>query len=862
MKRSTVTSKVAKVALCLAVVPALYLLAGADLTLVAIGFISGTIVTVSLDQRPLRSPLFPQKAVILSVIVQGLIMVTVRNFVEGSTLMGTHSDTKSTFQLDTEFKSEVRTMSVILPCANEGIFAVKTARSLGERTPRDVLAEIIVVDDGSTPPLEEYFKEHGKDVLDSYPVRFVRHETFTGLINAKKQGGDRATGDVLTFLDCHVLPRYYGEGKYWSDGIMTRISGNYRRIVVPSITDLDADRWDEIGRPNGIAKCYLSLDVDFRWFDSEDDYVPIMSGGLLAMSRRWWIETGGYDTAMIGWGGENIDQSLRAWLCGGEIVQATDSHVAHMWRTNDKPQTKAKYTVPEGSVNTNRYRAALAWFDEYIEKVHEFAIFSRFAPPTSAPLPNIDSILEVKNRLQCQPLQSFIDRFSKIYFDAGVLPAEKFRIRDANTNLCLARRNSGNRDNHLVVAASCSTDDPMQLWHKANRDGDKCCSGLRSYDSMYCLSGGGGGAASAHECNTYGRNAQQFVSVTSDGEIRFSQSNTCVTLAASVDDVVIQTPCDLHGFLKEFTTRPVDNKDGMGAGKSQIIEATTGMCWTAFSPVGGDEDPGSIELAPCDSRSVAQHFELVESFVPGYVQIRTWENLCLDAADGKRILAYACYDNAAENRKQIFSLDEHSRTIRNRYHPTCVAVPDSRIKLTATSMGVAVTGCITWNGILKPEQKFVKTPSLRNIPNVFLVKSGEWCLTGESERDTVIVVKCPTSASEETDHMLWSFESLSRVKNRAVGKCLDGNDHKIPILYPCYNNDNDNQEWTDPSGHGHIKNARAQMCLDYHPKNERTVSVTSNCATGAKWEVFDPVETTEMRIYKETRAKLSAPIHG
>ncbi len=64
-------------------------------------------------------------------------------------------------------------------------------------------------------------------------MKFVRHETFTGLINAKKQGGDRATGDVLTFLDCHVLPRDYGEGKSWADGVMARIAGNYKRIVVP-----------------------------------------------------------------------------------------------------------------------------------------------------------------------------------------------------------------------------------------------------------------------------------------------------------------------------------------------------------------------------------------------------------------------------------------------------------------------------------------------------------------------------------------------------------------------------------------------------------------------------------------------------
>lgn len=45
----------------------------------------------------------------------------------------------------------------------------------------------------------------------------------------------------------------------------------------------------------------------------------VMSGGLLAMSRSWWEETGGYDSSMRGWGGENLDQSLRIWRCGGEL---------------------------------------------------------------------------------------------------------------------------------------------------------------------------------------------------------------------------------------------------------------------------------------------------------------------------------------------------------------------------------------------------------------------------------------------------------------------------------------------------------------------------------------------------------------
>ena len=66
-------------------------------------------------------------------------------------------------------------------------------------------------------------------------------------------------------------------------------------------------------------------------------------GGLLALSRRWWEETQGYDTKMVAWGGENIDQSLRSWLCGGRIEVADGAYVAHMWRDPKNPKTVAGF---------------------------------------------------------------------------------------------------------------------------------------------------------------------------------------------------------------------------------------------------------------------------------------------------------------------------------------------------------------------------------------------------------------------------------------------------------------------------------------------------------------------------------------
>lgn len=45
-----------------------------------------------------------------------------------------------------------------------------------------------------------------------------------------------------------------------------------------------------------------------------------MSGGLFGVVRSYWFELGEYDESFHGWGGENVELSLRVWLCGGEIV--------------------------------------------------------------------------------------------------------------------------------------------------------------------------------------------------------------------------------------------------------------------------------------------------------------------------------------------------------------------------------------------------------------------------------------------------------------------------------------------------------------------------------------------------------------
>ena len=433
------------------------------------------------------------------------------------------------------------TLSVVLPCAMEHRFMRPTARSVFAATPPDILHEIIVVDDGSTPPLAPTFPDAA-----SYKVRIVRHEATLGLIGAKKTGGDAATGDIIVFFDCHVKPA----AGYW-EPFVAHVAENYRRVVVPTITSLDVTTWVESSRPRGggggMSKCYLTFDAEFKWTNDATAFVPVMSGGLLAMSRRWWAETGGYDAEMHGWGGENLDQSLRIWRCGGEIVTAPTSYVAHMWRTGDK-LTRARYVVPGGSAQLNRARAAKAHMgDWFVPKVLTFPAFRRFAPTRGDEL-EVGAMANPPG-LSCRPFEWYLRRFAHIYADGGVLPRQVYQLSAApaagGPPRCLQLRAHNEWGNafapsDVLELAACEDGqkpNSRQWWHAANRlPNGRCCGGLRSWNSDQCLTAGGSALRTA-VCSLEGSPSQR-AALDDDGLLRVG-GRSCAIAPAGLGAVTL-----------------------------------------------------------------------------------------------------------------------------------------------------------------------------------------------------------------------------------------------------------------------------------------------------------------------------------
>ena len=322
----------------------------------------------------------------------------------------------------------IKTASVILAAHNEHQYLERTIRSILEESNPEELFEIIVIDDASDPPLSEITDKMMAESVVKEKVKVVRQDSREGLIRSKSHGAAIARGDLIIFLDAHVKPE-----KNWLDPLFLHTNENWKRVVVPVIPILNGDKWKVESTAVGY-KMMFDWSLGFNWFDDGNDWVPIMSGGLLAITRRYWHWSGEYDNGMLQWGGENIEQSIRIWLCGGEIVVARDSRVSHVFRPN------FPYAINHTQVNVNKVRLAEVWLDQYKE------FFYRADPSARklvAHMGDVSGRLRLREKLHCKPFQFFVDRFRSVFDMKHMLPTRHFAIKDEVTGVCLEASKEG-----------------------------------------------------------------------------------------------------------------------------------------------------------------------------------------------------------------------------------------------------------------------------------------------------------------------------------------------------------------------------------------------------------------------------------
>jgi GT2 family glycosyltransferase len=207
----------------------------------------------------------------------------------------------------------------------------------------DIPYEIIVVDDGSND-YSINFLETG-DYKDLKTI----HTEGIGPSRARNLGANAAVGEMLVFLDAHVIPQ-----KNWLDGLAARFESVEIYAVAPVLGAFNPSHPDVYG-------VTLNQKMQPYWRTrpvGDFSPLPFAGAGCLAIRKEVYAAVGGFDNGFKGIGYGDIDFCFRLWTAGFNIYVDPLARIIHKFRKS-KP-----YKVVPRNITYNFLRLAFKNFNE------------------------------------------------------------------------------------------------------------------------------------------------------------------------------------------------------------------------------------------------------------------------------------------------------------------------------------------------------------------------------------------------------------------------------------------------------------------------------------------------------------------
>lgn len=211
-------------------------------------------------------------------------------------------------------------VSIIIPCKNEINTLKSTVNSIIQSS-NSLKFEIIIVDDGSVDGSTEFLKSNlNKEIYNN--VRVLKTDNL-GVAGARNAGCEVARGTYLFFCDAHIkVP------DKWIDNLVNTLKTTGAHIVAPSIINMS----NTSSRGYGMT-CDNQLGAKWLTYKPSDiTEIPFACGCTFAIYREVFDKINGFDHFIKGYGSEDFEICLKAWLYGYKVVLNPEVEVQHLFR--------------------------------------------------------------------------------------------------------------------------------------------------------------------------------------------------------------------------------------------------------------------------------------------------------------------------------------------------------------------------------------------------------------------------------------------------------------------------------------------------------------------------------------------------
>ncbi|KAM5230990.1 polypeptide N-acetylgalactosaminyltransferase 15 isoform 2-T3 [Hipposideros larvatus] len=191
---------------------------------------------------------------------------------------------------------------------------------------------------------------------------------------------------------------------------------------------------------------------------------PVVPGGVVAMDRNYFQNTGAYDPLMSLRGGENLELSLKAWLCGGAVEILPCSRVGHIYQNQD-----AHSPLDQEAILQNKVRIAETWLGSFKETFYKHS-------PEAFSLSKAEKLdcterLQLQRRLGCRTFHWFLANIYPELYPSEHKPRFSGKLHNTGLGFCADCQAEGDILGCAMTLAPCSDSRQQQhLEHAGRKD--------------------------------------------------------------------------------------------------------------------------------------------------------------------------------------------------------------------------------------------------------------------------------------------------------------------------------------------------------------------------------------------------------